>query len=573
MREFIIQIKHLSKFLPKSKYFYVIFLFFFTSILEIISISILFPYISVILDLEENFKIFKFLGINLDNYSSSQLLLYSSFLVFIMFVIKNVLIYYSLYFIASTEEELAKKIKFHLFKVFFDLPLKKIIEKNSSEFINLIILQAKQFTGNTFINILRALKEIVFLFIASILLLILSPYTFIIIIFISLILLLIFFYSKNYTFKLGKISTENHLRSNKIIADAIKSFEIVNIFKKQNFFFEKILITFDKIKINSAKFATFMYVPKLVLECLFVLIFTFSLITIDYFKIVGDIKQLLPVLGVITVAFMRLLPGITGLSNNLSAINNGRYVTKKIYDELIFFDEESKSHKFDKKSKFKFKNIKNIIFQNISFSYGKKKIIKNLSGIYNKGDIVGIFGESGVGKSSICKILMGLLDPENGSIISEKKNIHQFKQDWFDIISYVPQKIFLLDDNILTNITLENDKDKIDTNLLNDCLTQSNLKDFVNKLPNKLDTNIGEDGSKLSGGQNQRIAIARALYKKPEIIIFDEATSSLDSKTEADVLSSILQISKNKIVFLVSHKSSSMKICNKVINFNNIFIK
>tara|TARA_Y100000389_G_scaffold204334_1_gene256307 strand:- start:1498 stop:3210 length:1713 start_codon:yes stop_codon:yes gene_type:complete len=569
MRTFIKQVNFLSSFLPKSRYFLVVCLFFFTSILELLSIGILLPYISIIFELNNDFLNLKIIGLNLYDFTKSQLLLYSSVIVVFIFVIKNILIYYSLFYIASTEEELSKNLKFHLFKKFFDLPLKKIVEKNTSEFTNLIILQAKQFTGNVFINLLRSLKEIIFLFSASIMLISFSYYSFIMITFLSLILILIFIYSKNYTFKLGKISSENHLRSNKIISDAIRSFEIVNIFKKQSFFFDKILIAFEKIQTNGAKFSTFMYLPKLFMETLFVLIFALSLIFVDYFYNLEDLKQLIPILSVIIIAFIRLLPGVTGLSNNLSAINNGRFITKKLYDELNFFDEETNKN-IKCNNTFKFKEIEKIELKNINFSYKEKKIINGLNGTYKKGDIVGIFGESGTGKSSICKIIMGLLDPNEGNIISQNKKIHEFKESWFDIIAYVPQKIFLLDDDIITNITLENDKKNIDYELLKNCILQSNLKEFIDKLPNKIFTKIGEDGSKISGGQNQRIAIARAIYKKPEVIIFDEATSSLDQNTEQEILSSILNISKDKIIFVVSHKYSTTKICNKIIDFNKI---
>ena len=205
-----------------------------------------------------------------------------------------------------------------------------------------------------------------------------------------------------------------------------------------------------------------------------------------------------------------------------------------------------------------------IDIQNIMWQYdsAERKILENASLEIKKGESIAIIGESGSGKTTLADILLGLYKPENGNILVDGQDIYCDLRQWAQIISYVPQSVYLLDDTIRENIVFgqsEADDDKIW-----DALEQAQLKDFVRNLPEGLDTVVGESGIRFSGGQRQRVAIARALYSQPDILLLDEATAALDNDTEAAVMEAIDSLKGKKTLIIIAHRLSTIKNCNKV---------
>ena len=200
--------------------------------------------------------------------------------------------------------------------------------------------------------------------------------------------------------------------------------------------------------------------------------------------------------------------------------------------------------------------------------------IEDLNLKINKNEIIGIIGESGSGKSTFVDLLSGLLAPTHGKILADNnEDIAQNYAGWQKNIGYVSQNIFLLDDTIKNNILFSKNNKDVDTNLVNSILQKSGLKKFVENLPNGLDTNIGELGSKLSGGEIQRIGIARVLYKNPKILIFDESTNALDSENELKILKTIENLKGKCTIFLISHKKINLDICDVVLELKDGIIK
>ena len=185
------------------------------------------------------------------------------------------------------------------------------------------------------------------------------------------------------------------------------------------------------------------------------------------------------------------------------------------------------------------------------------------------GQAIGIIGNSGSGKTTLGDLLMGLYEPEKGLITYDNKNIKKYPNEWKSMIGYVPQDVFILDTNLRNNITVEFEEKNIDHEKLDRAIKMSNCEEYINKLPNKLDTEVGERGIRLSGGQRQRIGIARAIYKDPNIILFDEATSNLDSVNEQEIIKSIVGLKKFKTLNCISHKLSNLKNMDKIIIFKD----
>ena len=181
-----------------------------------------------------------------------------------------------------------------------------------------------------------------------------------------------------------------------------------------------------------------------------------------------------------------------------------------------------------------------------------------------KGTSVGIIGRSGSGKSTLVDLILGLLNPNNGKISVDGINIKYNKNLWQKNIGYIPQDIYLLDDTIKNNIVFGIDEEKIDYKLLNESIKTAQLEKFIELSEYKLDTIVGNRGAKISGGEKQRIGIARALYNNPKILIFDEATSALDIDNENKILEEIYDGINDKTLIIISHRNNTVKYCESI---------
>jgi len=182
---------------------------------------------------------------------------------------------------------------------------------------------------------------------------------------------------------------------------------------------------------------------------------------------------------------------------------------------------------------------------------------------------IGIIGESGVGKSTLINIFLGLLKPSSGELLVDGINVFDNLDKWYRIIGYVPQNIYLTDDTLKRNIAFGVSDDKIDNIRLQEVIKMSNINKFIFSLPKGLDTTLGERGIRLSGGQLQRIGIARALYRNPKILVLDEATSSLDVENEKDIINTLDHLKGEITVIVVSHRFSATKNCDKLFLVKN----
>ena len=284
--------------------------------------------------------------------------------------------------------------------------------------------------------------------------------------------------------------------------------------------------------------------------------------------------NILPILAVFAAAAFRIIPSANRILISLQNVRYGFAAADILFNHLDEIRKLKKIEKFSSDDNFisEFENLK---LKNISFNYklNNKKIFENLNFQIDHGDCIGIIGTTGSGKSTLVDLICGLLRPEKGEILINNKNLIGNEINWRFKIGYVPQNYYLLDGSIVENIAFGQKKDKIDKNKLNNSIKYAQLDDFIHSLENKLDTKVGERGIRLSGGQKQRLAIARALYFDPEIIIFDEATSSLDLTTEENLLNTIKNLIGKKTLLIVSHRMNTLKNCNKIYNVNNLNLK
>jgi len=273
----------------------------------------------------------------------------------------------------------------------------------------------------------------------------------------------------------------------------------------------------------------------------------------------NSIDTLLPTVGLFAAAAFRLLPSANRI---LGAIQSIRYVSPvidTIYSEFNLFSNEIKK---EVNVPLQFNN--SISLDKVIYRYPEtnSEALNDINIIIPHGASVGFVGGSGSGKSTLVDIILGLLSPVSGVLKVDGIDIQNNLRGWQDQIGYVPQSIFLTDDTLRRNVALGIDENQIDNDLVWKAICSSQLETFVNELPNKLETIVGERGERLSGGQLQRIGIARALYHEPSILVLDESTSALDTETENAVMDAIRALQGKKTIIIVAHRLTTIEHCD-----------
>ena len=271
-------------------------------------------------------------------------------------------------------------------------------------------------------------------------------------------------------------------------------------------------------------------------------------------------ERIIPLLGLFVIATWRFVPSI---NNVISLINSLRYsqpAVESLYNEFEYIKSQSEIVKTQAKFTDK------IEMRNLTFSYANTPApsLRDVNIVVRKGETVGFIGPSGAGKSTLVDVILGLLPPSSGELLVDGVNLHEQNLEWQSTIGYVAQAIYLTDDTIRRNVAFGIAEKEIDEVALERALKSAQLWDFVESLPEKAHTIVGERGIRVSGGQRQRIGIARALYHEPQVLVLDEATSSLDMETETEVMSAIRALQGFKTILIVAHRLSTVQHCDRV---------
>ena len=276
-----------------------------------------------------------------------------------------------------------------------------------------------------------------------------------------------------------------------------------------------------------------------------------SIFFLILFNRMDSLDEVLAVVVLFAFAIIKIAPLANKILVNSQRIRYSQPLINEIYSVLSNFVKKDS----DTEKSLKFEN--KIDLANISYMYEKSNyILKDINLSIKKNSFIAITGKSGSGKTTLLKLILGLLKPTNGNILLDDKSIFSNLSLWQERVNFVPQDVFILDDSLKNNITLETNKSKIDTDRLELAIKLANLKDFIDLLPNKDETILGDKGSRISGGQKQRIGLARAIYGDAEIIILDESTSSIDHINEAKIFKNLKELNQNKTIIFVTHKSS-----------------
>jgi ATP-binding cassette, subfamily B, bacterial PglK len=281
----------------------------------------------------------------------------------------------------------------------------------------------------------------------------------------------------------------------------------------------------------------------------------------------GD-QNLSSVLGVFGLASIRLLPAAGNLTSGLNVVRANAFAVDKLFFDLKNLEEISSNGKTGisdiDAGQMRFE--KQITLDKLTFQYPSttRKALDEISLTIQKGQSIGIIGKSGSGKTTLIDVVLGLFKPQSGDIRVDGVSVYRNLRAWQNLLGYVPQSIFLIDDTLEHNIAFGVDEGVIDKNRLRKAIEMAQLKDVVEQLPQGIHTVVGERGVLLSGGQRQRVGIARVLYHQREILVFDEATAALDNETEHLVTEATKALSGSNTIIIIAHRLSTIEHCDKI---------
>jgi len=537
-----------------GKFWKLISLFIFSGLLDFIGIGLIGPFISLALNngAETSNGVF---AINYE-YISIYVL---GFIVIFVFLCKGITSFWIQRKIIIFSANVEKDIKMSLLSKYFKTSYYVQEDKDSSKQVNLINNHSKLFASETLMQSLRLVSDsIVILAILILLFSVSFNYA------LSLIFIFIFAYFLYDFFVKGKIRsygetvTKTSQNIISIVRDSVAGKQELKVYQKE-FIMLKILAENTKNYADSMKkYLSLKVIPKYAMEFLMVT-FVVSIILIS---LLSNSKpaEIFAVLSVFAVAAIRVIPTSNQMIVSANSMRFSSYVLDELYEELKTDVEE---YDFDNNVIKGLNNFESLELKNVSFSYNNNHIIDNVSLIIKKGDSFCIFGKSGVGKSTLIKIILGLLRPNSGEVLINEKPINYEDNSYLQFFSYIPQKLLLMNDTIKNNILFGEKLSSKNIDAFNDSLVRSNLDEALINFEKGLDTLIGEIGGRISGGQGQRVGLARAFFHQKDVMVFDEATSSLDKDLEAKIFKDITSNKSLNTSIIISHNPSIVELCSK----------
>ena len=547
----------------KKKFNFLIMLTFIAALLETIGLAAFIPIIEFFTG-EQVVGFNNFLNIlNLENLDKKNSIYFFILFLFLIFIIKNLFLacfyFYESRFIFQAKTNLINRI----FKNYLFQNYSFHINNNSSKLISNLTIETDIF-ANSLSFLINIAVEMILLTIILTFIFYLNPILSILLLLFAIIYLLsVHKILKKRTQKIGGDRVEVDAKRQKTLQQSFDGIKEIIVFDNREFFVKYFNNLINEIRRFITKFTYINKIQKIFIE-MFVIISMILFITFLVYN--GyETAKITAYIGIYLLAIIKVIPSINKI---VSAGNYLQYAAKSasiLNDELkiknqIFNETHSKD-------KIKFES--NIKLQEVSFKYSKKMILDNVNIELKKNNFIGVVGNTGSGKSTLSNLLLGLFKPSLGKISSDGQDIFKNIKSYQSLIGYVPQNIFLLDDTIKNNIAFGVEKEKISDQKILEVIKLSSLEKFIDKLPNKINQFVGEKGVRISGGEKQRIGIARALFRNPSILILDEPTSALDSDTELKIINELLLLKKNTTVFLITHKAENLKEADQIFKVEN----
>lgn len=552
----------------KIKLIILLIIIFIGAFVELLGVSSIMPLINVVTDSNSitNKWYLVFICDLFGFTETKQIVIFLSVFLIVIYVVKNMYItmqYNIQYkFIFNNQRRLAVKMMnsymhqnylFHISRNVAEL------QRNVTEDVNgfyTVVLNSLQFVAEVSVCVVL----VIYLMSTDIMTtLVVATLIFIFVIFFGIVF-------KKVLVKKGQENRQVSISLTKWVLQSFSGIKEIKVMNKEKFFLDNYDKTYKRFAVLQRQQTMLSFISRPTMEtmCICGLLIT-VVVKIIWFQ--EDIANFIPALSVFAIAAFRMLPSFNRISGYLSAIMFNKPAVDALYGDLEEIDNLKTAIKTKEKNQVAIQKLsQGIDVKDISFQYpnANKLVIRNLSMHIEPNTSVALVGASGAGKSTLADIILGVLEPQAGTVKVEGIDIKKNLNGWHQCLGYIPQSIYLMDDTIRANIAFGLDKEQISEKALWKAIKEAQLQQFIESLPKGLDTIVGERGVKLSGGQRQRIGIARALYGQPTVLILDEATSALDNETEREVMDAIDGLRGTRTLIIIAHRLTTIKNCDVI---------
>ena len=556
----------------KRNIFIVLIIIIISSFFELLGVTAIIPFVQVLLTPEQLFQnsflspIISFFNIT----STKSLMLLCGIGIILLYLIKNAYMLFSYYIQYDFSTKVQKDLSIRMLRAYMDQPYTFFLNVNSAE----IVRGCGSDTDNVY-NILGHLfvivTEVITLLLIGMFIIYTEPWTALgILLLMSLVLLGMICIFKPLAKKAGQSDRKANALKYKAIYQTVSGIKEIYVMQRKKLFlkeYERAAETARKAqRING--FIT--NAPDRIIEGLCVS----GLVGIICVRLFVDenMVEFIPKLAAFAMAAFKALPSIGKITGRINGLVYWRPCLSNVYSVMKEAERSQREHMMYAKEHGEVEESDTLQFQNtvkingVVWKYENQEhpVLQHTMLEIKKGQSIALIGASGAGKTTLADVILGLLHPQQGTVLMDGVDVYAMPKTWARIIGYVPQAVFLMDDTVRNNIAFGYPEDAIQDDMIWDALQRAQLKGFIETLPQGLDTLVGERGIKFSGGQRQRIAIARALYNRPEILVLDEATAALDNETETAVMESIDALQGQVTLIIVAHRLTTIRNCDKI---------
>ncbi|MBE9178845.1 ABC transporter ATP-binding protein [Oculatella sp. LEGE 06141] len=576
-------VSYLSRFLyiladQKNKLFVLLALFLLTSTLDTFGIGLVGPFIALATapdTIQTNSllsQIYTWIGFS----STNQFISLIGLIIVIVFYVKSFLYFNVQEFIHKFSYNQQRELRVRLLHSYLSVPYTFHLHRNSADLVNTITSETMRFCYGVVNPLLNVAANIAVLCFLLILLLKTDLTATATILGILLLVFLPYYYARNKIAAWGMEASKAGSEMIRVINHSLGGLKETRVVGCEAYFEEQLDEQAKRHAEVATKFSAFKTLPRISIEALLI---TFLVGFTSIALLNEDGESITSTLGIFAMASIRLMPSVSQLVSAVSVLRNSSYTLNKLYVDLKELEEQEtlRTHELQPRSNGSITNgsrsshssirfHRDIVLDQLTYSYPNTSdpALRGISMTIRKGESIALIGKSGAGKTTLVDLILGLLIPDSGDIQVDGTSVYDDLRAWQNLVGYIPQSIFLMDDTVERNIAFGVPDHQIDYERLHKAIHAAQLNDLIEQLPDGVKTMVGERGVRFSGGQRQRVGIARALYHEREILVLDEATAALDNETESLVTEAIKSLSGTKTVIIIAHRLSTVQHCDCV---------
>lgn len=523
-------------------------------------------FVSAVID-SERILTYPILGdflVRIDVTSPQEIALFGAFALLSVYMFKNL---FMLFYNYTNGKFMLNRVLFlqnRMFRAYMNSPYTFFISRNSSELLRNINGEVGKIVDGTLKpGLLICLNTIMIVVIVTGLVIVEPLITGVGILFFGGFTYLFLRLTKNSISYYGSESLSHRRSMTKAILEGLQGFKDAKVLKRENYFLSQYDFHAQRHKEYDIKNMVLNSLPRQIIE----MIALSGILFIAVMMVLQgrEVSTIVPMIALFGAAVMKVKPSINSIIEDINRLRYNIYSVEAVYKDLNYLEKTYDQKAPDRLGE-KLVLNKEITLQGLSYSYPEQNraAVRNISITIPKNHAIAFVGPSGVGKTTLVDVILGLLEPQEGSLKVDGKEVFENLDKWQRNIGYIPQFIYLLDDTIRRNICFGIPEEEIDDEMLEMAIETAQLKEFISTLNKGVNTVVGERGVRLSGGQRQRIGIARALYNNPQVLVMDEATSALDNITERVLIKAIERLRGDKTIIMIAHRLTTVKNCDTI---------